>query len=86
MRKIHFADDLEERICKLLNFMNVDFIHESENKEQGLDFYLPEHDVYIEVKKFNTDRVNNQLKSKDNIILLQGKKTIKFLEDMVYEG
>lgn len=85
MRKIHFADDLEERIAKVLNFMNVDFIHESENKEQRLDFYLPKNDIYIEVKKFHTDRVNNQLKSKDNIILFQGTKTIKFLENMVYE-
>jgi hypothetical protein len=85
MRKIHFADDLEERISKLLNFMNVEFTHESENKEQVLNFYLPQHDIYIEVKKFHTDKVNNQLKLKDNVILFQGIKTIKFLEDMVYE-
>lgn len=86
MRKIHYADDLEERVGKLLNFMNVNFVHESEDSKQTVDFYLPEHDVYLEVKKFNAGRTKRQLENHDNIILLQGSKTISLWEKMVYEN
>ena len=79
-KKIFISDPLEKDIAFLLTNLNIKFVHESEEKSQRLDFYLPDFDIYIEVKQYHTDRVNEQLKSKDNIILIQGKKSINALK------
>lgn len=76
MRNIHFADFLEQQLAEGLNRAGIEFVHESENKEQGLDFYLPFFDVYIEVKQFHADRISNQMASKDNVIAVQGRKSL----------
>lgn len=79
MRQIHFADHLEKRVAQALDECGIEFVHESENKEQILDFYLPFFDVYIEVKQYNTDRIAKQMSSKDNVIAIQGKKSVELL-------
>jgi hypothetical protein len=76
MRKIHFADSLEESVARALEMGGISFTHESENKDQGLDFYLPDYNVYIEVKQFHADRISKQLASQDNVIVLQGRKAV----------
>jgi NMD protein affecting ribosome stability and mRNA decay len=78
----HYADYLELAVARNLTRLNIDFVHESENKEQGLDFYLPKQDVYIELKQFHSDRINEQLKSRDNVIVLQGRKAIHFFNSI----
>lgn len=78
--KIHYSDDLEQRVGELLKKVGIKAIHESINKESALDFYLPDYEIYIEIKKYHSDRVINQLKSRDNIILVQGRKSVEFLE------
>lgn len=77
------TDDLELRVIDVLNRKQVEFIHESKGNNQRLDFYLPDYDVYIEVKKFHTDRVLDQLNSQNNIILIQGEKSIRFIENIL---
>jgi len=79
------TDNLELRIADLLNSKCIKFVHEGYKNgiNQRLDFYLPDHDIYIEVKKFHTDRVLKQLESQDNIILVQGDKSVKFLESIL---
>jgi len=79
MRQIHFADHLEKRVAQALDECGIEFVHESENKEQILDFYLPFFDVYIEVKQFHTDRIAKQMSSKDNVIAVQGAKAVELL-------
>lgn len=74
---IHYADDLEETIGNYLTEQGIEFLHESQNKAQGLDFYIPEYDVYIEVKKFHTDRISKQMASQNNVIVLQGKLAVR---------
>jgi hypothetical protein len=78
----HFADYLELAVARNLTRLNIRFIHESENKSQMLDFYLPDNDVYIEVKQFHTERVINQLASQENVILLQGRKAIHYFNSL----
>jgi hypothetical protein len=39
-----------------------------------LDFYLPEFDLYIEVKRFHTDRTAEQMKRVPDILVIQGMK------------
>lgn len=82
MRKIHYTDFLEQSVGETLEGGGVDFIHESEVKhEPVLDFELPEHDVHIEIKQFYSDRVIKQLKSKQNVIVLQGRKAVDFFNN-----
>lgn len=45
--------------------------------EQRLDFFLPDFNVYVEVKKFHSDRSASQLASQDNVILVQGRLAVK---------
>lgn len=79
MRQIHFADHLEKSLAQALDECGIAFVHESENKEQILDFYLPFFDVYIEVKQYHADRIARQMSSKDNVIAVQGKKSVELL-------
>jgi hypothetical protein len=83
MRNIHFADHLEKRVAEVLDKAEIEFVHESENKEQGLDFYLPFFDVYIEIKQFHADRISRQMSSKDNVIAVQGTKSVNLLIAML---
>ena len=53
MRKLHFSDHLETHIAKAFDEVGIEYVHESESREQGLDFYLPFFDVYIEVKRIS---------------------------------
>ena len=36
MREIHFSDHLEQRVAEALDEVGIEFIHESEDKEQDL--------------------------------------------------
>lgn len=75
--QIHFSDHLEQEIAALLERAGIDFIHESQGA--ALDFYLPGYDVYIEVKQFYSDRAIRQLANYDNVILIQGRKSLGLL-------
>lgn len=85
MRKIYYADDLERTIGEKLTDLNVEFVHESENKNQQLDFYLPTFDIYIEVKQFYSNRVTAQLYAQQNVILIQGRKSMDALMKLISE-
>lgn len=82
---IQYADHLEAAIGHALKIVGIPFVHESQNKEQGLDFYLPVIDVYIEVKQFHTDRISSQTKQHDNVIVLQGVKAVKLFCMLIYQ-
>lgn len=50
---------------------------------QRLDFYLPDYDMYIEVKEYPSERSSAQLESQENVILIQGKKSVEFFKDLL---
>lgn len=79
MRKIHFSDHLEKQLAEALENSGIEYIHESEKGNQNLDFYLPYFDLYIEVKQYHSDRISKQMSSKDNVIAIQGIKSVNFL-------
>lgn len=79
MRHIHFSDHLEKQIAQAFDDVGIEYVHESESNEQDLDFYLPFFDVYIEVKQYHADRIARQMSSKDNVIAVQGKKSVELL-------
>lgn len=82
-KKMHVSDFLEQEIVEILIDLKIKFVHESQDNGSALDFYLPDFDVYIEVKQFHTDRVLKQLSSKDNVILIQGRKSIAMLTKLL---
>lgn len=82
-RKFHFSDHLEREIAMALDNKGIRYIHESEKGGPVLDFYLPDFDVYIEIKQFHSDRINRQLASRENVVLLQGKKAVDFFKTML---
>jgi len=83
MRNIHYADHLEKQIAEALESLEIEFIHESVDKDQELDFYLPKYDVYIEVKQFHASRIGRQMESKDNVVVLQGKKSVELFKKLL---
>lgn len=72
------SDPLEKLLAKYLpNF---------EHEKNGLDFYLTDEGIYIEVKQFHTDRVNEQLKRDKNIILVQGIRSAEWLAEILRDA
>jgi hypothetical protein len=43
---------------------------------KGLDFYLPAQNIFIEVKRFHSDRIGAQMARGDNVIALQGRDAV----------
>src|SRR3546814_11907061 len=69
------SDPVEEIIASALTQARIRFVHESEAKGEcrGLDFYLPDHDLFIEVTAYYTPRKIEQLSRAPNVILIQGR-------------
>lgn len=78
-----YADDLERRVGELLTQNGIRFIHKSEDFRQSLDFSLPDFGLYIEVKRFYSERTASQMSSAENVILIQGINSLKFLEKIL---
>ncbi len=74
-----YGDATEKAVAGFLQEKDIRFFHESEQTDLHLDFYLPDFDVYIEVKRFPTNRTARQLSTADNVILVQGVKSVRFL-------
>lgn len=72
------ADPVEKDIAYALTLAGVRYIHEADNKEQNLDFYLPDFGCYIECKAYHTNRTERQIEGKQ-VILVQGYKSAKAL-------
>lgn len=75
-------DPLEIIVADSLFEVGIKFVHEMQNKEQGLDFYLPDYNVYIECKAFYSDRTARQIKDK-RVIFIQGKEAAKSFNAMI---
>lgn len=85
MPKNKITDPFEIRVENILKKNGIKYIHESERNgiDQRLDFYIPEFDVYIECKQMHSERSISQLGSAENVILIQGDKSILFLEQII---
>tara|TARA_E500000318_G_scaffold109851_1_gene123819 strand:- start:1359 stop:1601 length:243 start_codon:yes stop_codon:yes gene_type:complete len=68
-------DPIERIVADGLTSADIEFVVDGEDDRcKGLDFYLPAHDVHIEVKQFHTDRVSEQMARAENVIVIQGKR------------
>jgi hypothetical protein len=54
--------------------------------ESALDFYLPAHEVHIEVKRFHTPRVGAQMSRAQDVIVAQGERAVRLLAEAIRSG
>lgn len=76
LKKLHISNSLELEVANVLTDNGIEFIHESQLPGQSLDFFLPQFNVYLEVKEYYSERSSKQLQRSDDIILIQGKKAL----------
>lgn len=69
---------LEKLIRDALADAGLRFVCEGHGETRALDFYLPDDDLYIEVKQFHSERIAGQMARADNVIAVQGAKTVDF--------
>ena len=79
------TDPLEQKIAAALDESGIRYRHETEGG-QRLDFYLPDFDTYIEVKRFHSPRIAQQTETQDNIIVLQGVKSVELFIKLLQHG
>lgn len=66
---------LEAVVEAALSSSGLEFVRH-DDKYPHLDFYLPKHDLFIEVKQFHSDWIGLQLRRAPNVIVLQGEKAV----------
>lgn len=71
-------DPMERLIEQALLSVGEPFLTENFN-EARLDFYLPNRDLYIEVKQFHSDRIAKQTARAANVIVAQGRIAVQTL-------
>lgn len=80
-------DPMEQLIEGALYGTGVEFLTEFDDENTAnLDFYLPEHGVHIEVKRFHTPRVTAQMSRAENVIFAQGEKAVMLLSKLIQKG
>ncbi len=73
-------DPLEIAIERALQAAGVRYYVDGDGPNKwGLDFYLPDLDVYIEVKRFHSERIAGQTARAPNVIVVQGEKSVMWL-------
>src|SRR5688572_6886299 len=66
-------DPMEQVIERGLEAACIPYRRTDDNPRR-LDFYLPTLDIYIEVKRFHTPRIADQMSRVPDIIVIQGMK------------
>jgi hypothetical protein len=69
---------LENQVAEALTKAGVRFVRDSE-ESKNLDFYLPDFNIYLEIKGGFTKRIANQCKRDANVIVVQGVKSTEFI-------
>lgn len=78
------SDPLEERIALALDRAGIQYrTGEGGHVSCALDFELPTLGVYIEVKRFHTDRIAAQMARVDNVIAVQGERAVHIFAQMI---
>lgn len=85
MAKAKITDPVEQVIARALAYKGIEFVHDSQENTRNLDFYLPVHDVYIECKRFHSQRLNEQMSRANNVIAIQGMKAAVLFAKMLEE-
>ena len=79
------TDPMEMIIEQALLDVGEPYLVDNETK-CNLDFYLINHDVFIDVKQFHSPRISNQMSRAPNIIAVQGVVAVQMLADFIRNG
>lgn len=71
------VDPVEELIASAMKRNKVKFLTSPDPACRGLDFYLPDYDVFVEVKQFHSGRISEQMSRAENVIAIQGRGAAK---------
>ena len=75
----HKADPLEQMLAHALQKSGIVFIRDRNGENpSGLDFLLPNLGIEIEVKRFHSDRIGEQMSRAENVIALQGEVAVRW--------
>ena len=75
---------MERLVAQALRRSGIRYAREHEpGNVATLDFYLPDFDAYIEVKRFHSDRIAGQMKRAPNVIVLQGEAAVQLFCDIL---
>lgn len=83
MTSRQYTDPMEKIVADALDAAAITFVDEHDPRAQGLDFYLPDLNVYIEVKQMHAPRIALQMAKVENIIAIQGLVAAKAFAAMV---
>ena len=78
-KPLSISDPMERMIADALDRSGKEYQHEV----NGLDFYLPGRNVYIEVKRMHSPRIADQMSRAPNVIAVQGAEAVKLLCDLI---
>ncbi len=78
------ADPMESIIADALRDAGVAFLTDDGGQTRdGLDFNLPEEGISIEVKRFHSPRISEQMSRTENVLVAQGEDAVKLLAQMI---
>jgi len=81
IQKSVITDPVESIIARALDKLGMTYVHQL--GPAGLDFYLQDHDLHIEVKQFHTPRIAEQMGRADNVIAIQGIKAAQLFAKLI---
>jgi hypothetical protein len=67
------SDPIERMVADALDKAGIAYVAETDPRACGLDFYLPNVGVHIEVKQFHSERIADQMSRADDVIVIQGR-------------
>jgi hypothetical protein len=74
------SEPLETKIAAALDAAGIEYLTDYEGKSPAnLDFYLPDYDLYLEIKGGHSDRISGQMARHHNVIAIQGVKSVAFV-------
>lgn len=76
------GDVMEDSIERWLLANSIRY-RRADDMKTHLDFFLPDFNVYIEVKRYHTPRIADQLQRAPDIIIIQGGASMRFLESLI---
>jgi hypothetical protein len=74
-------DPMEKGFEKLCDALRIKW--ERDDHRSGLDYWLPELRVYVEVKRFHSPRIADQLSRRSDVIAIQGMNALDAFRKMV---
>ncbi len=77
-------DPFEEAMAAALVAAGIRY-QRDEDARPHLDFYLPDFDVYIEVKQFHSARTAGQMSRAPNVIAVQGEAGLRFMISLLVQ-